>query len=107
MIGEFREMLATRDHVLQRAEGGHVVALETSAFDAAEYIRKIQVALPRFEVDFFAIAPAIGKPDLVATSKIEGLQKPLDTFGYEMRMVDGKGPAQPWRARSSSRPRCP
>src|SRR5258705_4296050 len=89
-----RELLAPLDHVLQRAEGGHVVTLETSSFEAAEQVRKIEIPVARLEVDLLAVAPAVGEPNLVAAPKIERFQKSLDPFGNKMGMVGGERPAQ-------------
>ncbi len=85
---EPHEIVAGGQHVLERAEGVHVMADEALIFDSPEHVGKIEVAGARLQMHFVPIAEAIGEPHLLDAAHIERVDKAGHAFRNEMSVVD-------------------
>jgi hypothetical protein len=85
------QVLACAQHVVERAEGVHVVAGKACALDPLEHIREIEVAGARLQMDFVSVAEAISEPYFLDAAHVDRIDKADNPFRNEMRMVDGEG----------------
>src|SRR3990167_408646 len=77
------EIVAAFEHVLERTELVHVVAIEALCFDAPEHVAEVDVARARLQV-FLNGAATIGEPHLAAEREVERLDEARDAFRIKM-----------------------
>src|SRR5258708_23883970 len=66
-----RQIVARREHVVQRSERVHVMSGEPFTLDPPEHIGKIEVAGAGLQMDFVAIAEAIRQPHLLDPAHLD------------------------------------
>src|SRR6266508_4690209 len=82
--GGAHQGLAPRRHVVERAEGHHVVAAVASALDTREHPAEVDRALAGAEV--LLVSPvAVGHAHLAATAEIHGVEEAVDALGEDRK----------------------
>src|SRR6516162_5149352 len=91
LAGQLDQVLAGAQHVVERAEGVHVVAGKSCALDPLEHIRKLEVTGARLQMDFVSVAEAISEPYFLDAANVDRIDKADNPFRDALRMVDGEG----------------
>jgi len=84
------KIVSTGEHVVERAERVHVVAIEALALDPPEHVGEIDIARTRVQMDLVAVTKAIGEAHFFDPVDIEGVDKAGDPLRNEMCVIDGK-----------------
>ena len=76
-------------HIIEAAEGIHVMALETQSFDPGEHVAKINISFSGSHMNLI-VARTIRDTDLAKARRIEPINEPVDPIRHKVGVIDSE-----------------
>ena len=76
-------------HIIEAAEGIHVMALKTQSFDPGEHVAKINISFSGSHMNLI-VAGTIRDTDLAKARRIEPINEPVDPIRHKVGVIDGE-----------------